>query len=220
MFMIVLVVVLVFCGGCAEINDTPPEMQETNVTDVSLKLDASTFESEMVVIPVEEVHNYYTIATVDGFVELLNENVNDVDFEVVEYESDYFDEYFGIDVDESAYIVGTCKGFELYNLSLVIVDDEVYDFTMTVNVENTKEYEDYASEVEYIIFNVLYNFGVSESEFMTFMDNFTDFGSYKKNVYDNPEKMFIVSDIMGWSVIFEGGKDVQFDGTSYYLMIN
>ena len=59
------------------------------------------------------------------------------------------------------------------------------------------------------------NFDVAE-----IMDKFYNFNSYSENEYGNKETDFLVSEITCVGAIFEGGKDFEYDGTTYYYILS
>ena len=135
--------------------------------------------------------------------------------------TDYFDEYFNMNIQEYSYITGTnTDGFEVFGITTAFVDNRLADFSMTINTKDDFDIYDYKNTVNTVSSLVGYNYGLTKADVEEMVNNFYDFSAYSDNDYGNQEIYFGVSEITCVSVIFEGGKDFDYEGTTYYYIIS
>lgn len=220
-FILVLVCVLSCCVGCVSENvevdenvkvneNTSAENIEDEATSEEVKIEDSKNE-----ILVKEVSNAEDVC------DYMNFYFESVEFKVVHQMNDYFDEYFNLNVQEYAYITGVNKdGFEVFGITVAFVDNRLADFSVAVNTQNEFDIYDYQGTMNTVTSLVGYNYGMTKAEVAEIMDKFYDFNSYSENEYENKKTDFIVSEITCVGVIFEGGKDFEYDGTTYYYILS
>ena len=226
-FILVLVCVLSCCAGCAS---DSVEVDETVKTEENVKVDENTstentedkttseevkIEDSKDEILVKEVSNAEDVC------DYMNFYFENVEFKVAHQMNDYFDEYFNLNVQEYAYITGVNKdGFEVFGITVAFVDNRLADFSVAVNTQNEFDIYDYQGTMNTVTSLVGFNYGMTKAEVAEIMDKFYDFNSYSENEYENKETDFLVSEITCVGVIFEGGKDFEYDGTTYYYILS
>lgn len=168
---------------------------------------------------VKNDYPFYRVVDVATFVEYLENNMPNCSFEIQGYDTNYEDDYFGTFISEYAYIVGTFEeSFDFLTFSICFVENEIVDFSVTVNVPNGYVYEDYEKFVTDILFEIGVSYSLTEGQLVEYEKVFTDFDSYEKNIYGNKEMSATFDDVTALSVIFEGGKDFQFKGVTYFFV--
>ena len=230
-FLLVIVFIFSFCVGCS--NDTPmademvkPEVsapvedtssENTSSEDNSkdkfeIKDEMSSKEEEVLV---KEVKNAEDVC------EYMNFFFENVEFKVMHQMNDYFDEYFNLNVQEYAYISGVNEdGFEVFGITVAFVDNRLADFSVAINIQNKFDIYDYQDTMNTVTSLVGYNYGMTKVEVAEIMEQFYDFNAYSDNEYGNQQIAFSVSEITCVSVVFEGGKDFEYDGTTYYYILS
>ena len=144
-----------------------------------------------------------------------------VEFKVMHQMNDYFDEYFNLNVQEYAYISGVNKdGFEVFGITTVFVENRLADFSVAINTQNELDIYAYKETMNTVSSLVGFNYGMTKAEVSEIMEQFYDFNAYSDNEYGNQQIAFSVSEIICVSVIFEGGKDFEYDGTTYYFILS
>lgn len=225
--ILVLVCVLSCCVGCVSEN---VEVDETVKTEENVKVDENTSaeniedEATSEEVKIEDSKDEILVKEVsnaEDVCDYMNFYFESVEFKVVHQMNDYFDEYFNLNVQEYAYITGVNKdGFEVFGITVAFVDNRLADFSVAVNTQNEFDIYDYQGTMNTVTSLVGYNYGMTKAEVAEIMDKFYDFNSYSENEYENKKTDFIVSEITCVGVIFEGGKDFEYDGTTYYYILS
>ena len=226
-FILVLVCVISCCVGCGSEN---VEVDETVKTEENVKVDENTStenieeETTSEEVKIEDSKDEILVKEVsnaEDVCEYMNFYFESVEFKVAHQMNDYFDEYFNLNVQEYAYITGVNKdGFEVFGITVAFVDNRLADFSVAVNTQNEFDIYDYQGTMNTVTSLVGYNYGMTKAEVAEIMDKFYDFNSYSENEYENKETDFLVSEITCVGVIFEGGKDFEYDGTTYYYILS
>jgi hypothetical protein len=88
------------------------------------------------------------------------------------------------------------------------LDNKLIDITITVNVSEEDDFGNYQKEIHTILAYATDN---------KFADEYFEFNKYSDNTYGNKQYVFFNETCCGSGVIFEGGKDYSFNGTSYFF---
>ena len=226
-FILVLFCVISCCVGCGSEN---VEVDETVKTEENVKVDENTStenieeETTSEEVKIEDSKDEILVKEVsnaEDVCDYMNFYFENVEFKVAHQMNDYFDEYFNLNVQEYAYITGVNKdGFEVFGITVAFVDNRLADFSVAVNTQNEFDIYDYQGTMNTVTSLVGYNYGMTKAEVAEIMDKFYNFNSYSENEYGNKETDFLVSEITCVGVIFEGGKDFEYDGTTYYYILS
>lgn len=220
------VILAIILTGCGVVNNAVV-VEKQPITDISAMLS----ETPMVEVPTvenmstvveknKEQYPFYRVVDVDTFVEYLNSEMPACTFTVQQHNENYFDDYFGVNISEYGYIVGTFEEtFDMLVFSISFIDNEIADFSMTVNIPDTMFFDEYKEFVNTVLMEVGISYGLSEGQLVEYEKTFMPFDSYKPNIYGNPESSACYNDdVVALAVIFEGGKDIEFKGVSYYFV--
>lgn len=151
----------------------------------------------------------------------LEKDFNDLTFEIRDKITNYFDDYFNMDVQESSYIAAMNEnGFEVLSIGTVFDENKIIDCSISVNVEKNDSFNVYKERIEDFAINTCINYGLSENEMVQTIENLFNFDTYYNNIYNNKENYARFGSNLFTGVIFEGGKDFQFDGTSYFFVFS
>lgn len=223
-FILIVVAIFMLCVGCS--NDTVAEDEKGDVAistndvvetieGVEVTEDTDTSIENSTDILVKEVNNAQEIC------EYLNFMFEAVEFEVKYEVTDYYDDFFSMDVDEYAYISGVNEdAFEMISATVAFVDGKIIDFTLTLNTEDEFDIDKYENTMNIVCSLVGYNLGHTKSEVADIVSNFYDFSKYEANEYGNEQTEFLVNTTYCVGIVFEGGKDFEYEGTTYYLIIS
>jgi hypothetical protein len=134
---------------------------------------------------------------------------------------DYYDDYFSMDVQESSYIAAMNEnGFEVLSIGTVFNENKIIDCSISVNINKEDSFDIYKERIEDFAINTCINYGLSENEMVQTIENLFNFDTYYNNIYNNKENYARFGSNLFTGVIFEGGKDFQFDGTSYFFVFS
>lgn len=218
---ILMVAVLMSCVACSanpvkveneKVEQTVTETLEVE-TDNNAETDAPIVNSSDVLVK--------TVNNADDICEYLNFVFESAEFDVMHKIENYYDEYFSMDIQEYAYIAGVdADGFEMIGLTSAFVGDKLVDFTASLNTTEKFDIEAYKDTVNTLCSIVGYNLGMSKSEVAEMVAYFYTFEGYIENVYGNLQLEFENSNAYCSCVIFEGGKDFEYDGVTYYFIIS
>lgn len=185
---------------------------ETPVVDTSV-VDTTVVDTTVVDISTIDTVMDFDIFDVDSFISYLKSMYPDLTFDMRYFEENYFDDYFNRDIQQYAYIAGmNNSNFEEISFNIAFVDNKVYDFSMAVNTNFSEEYLVPMMEMGKA-------FGMSEKEISDMLYKLSDFSLYEKNEYGNPQTYFTSTNAVGGCVVFEGGKDFEFNGVTYYFVM-
>ncbi len=221
-----VILALVFTGcsfvGKATVIDKTPVSDDVVGMDTEITLNTIpevSVENMSVVEHKKEDYPFYRVVDVETFVEYLYNKMPSCKFRVEQYSENYFDDYFGMNISEYGCIVGTFdETFDMLMFNVSFVDNKIVDFSMTVNLPDTVFFDEYKEFVNTVFVDLGVTYGMNESELVEFENVYLDFDSYKPNVYGNPENSAYINNVTALSVIFEGGKDIELNGVSYYFV--
>ena len=169
----------------------------------------------------EKSISFNDIKNSEDLILYLEKDFNDLIFETRDKTTDYFDDYFNMDVQESSYISAMNKnGFEVLSIGTVFVEDKLIDCSISVNVEKNDSFDVYKERIEDFTTQTCLSYGLSENEMVQTLENLFNFDTYYNNIYNNKENYARFGSNLFVGVIFEGGKDFQFDGTSYFFVFS
>ena len=181
--------------------------------------DISSFEN--IQIQTEEIKNkisFYDIKNSQDLVSYLEQDFNSLTFKIKDKIINYFDDYYNMDVQESSCISAIDKdGFEVLTIGTIFVENKLVDCSFSVNIKEEDSFNNYEKQVENIIVQSCINYELTENEIVQVLENILDFNTYSNNFYNNKENYVKFNNNLFVGVIFEGGKDFQFNGTSYFF---
>ena len=157
----------------------------------------------------------------ESFISYLKQDFSDLTFEIRDKVTDYYDDYFSMDVQESSYIAAMNEnGFEVLSIGTVFNENKIIDCSISVNINKEDSFDIYKERIEDLAINTCINNGLSENEMVQTIENLFNFDTYYNNIYNNKENYARFGSNLFTGVIFEGGKDFQFDGTSYFFVFS
>ena len=219
---IILAVILTGCGvvTSAVVVENQPIADVSTMPSETPMVEAPNVENMSAVVEKDkEQYPFYRVVDVDTFLKYLESEMSDCTFTVQQKDENYFDDYFGVNISEYGYIVGTFEEtFDMLVFSISFIDNEIADFSMTVNIPDTMLFDEYKDFVNTVLMEVGISYGLSEGQLFEYEKTFMTFDSYKPNIYDNPENYACFDKVVALGVIFDGGKDIEFKGTSYYFV--
>lgn len=169
----------------------------------------------------EKSISFNDIKNSEDLIFYLEKDFNNLIFEIRDKTTDYFDDYFSMNVQESSYISAMNKnGFEVLSIGTVFADDKLIDCSISVNIEKNNSFDVYKERIEDFTAQTCLSYGLSENEMVQTLENLFNFDTYYNNIYNNKENYARFGSNLFVGVVFEGGKDFQFDGTSYFFVFS
>ena len=242
-FIFAVLIICVFCTSCGSVSNVNSVkdnevantvenendiITENNIVENNTEKNTEPIEIVDAEIPIvgNEVvetgpgESIVPIYTSDNLFEYLENTQMGVDFVIESQSFDFYDDFYDRQIDEDIFIRGYDDlGFEVFSISMTVADNEVYDFSVCVNVERDKNFRYYKANVEDMFVRVLLANGIPNEKVTDLVNNFFYFDTYSANEYGNLERYFAIENKLGLGVIFDGGKDFEFNGTSYYFVM-
>lgn len=163
----------------------------------------------------EVLSDKVVLDSVTTLVNFVKKELNcEVDF--FDYQQNYFNEFLGEEIDESADIVIIDGDFYPLYMSVFFRDSKPVNLLLTynkLNIDNGK-YFDFIEELYTVVGQ---NISMDNNEIEEIIYNLMNIEKYSENVYGNPEISGYLDNVFYLGVLFPEGKDFIFDGSTYYF---
>lgn len=224
---IVLIFILCFVSACAPVSVEESNGVETlveieNVESVILDVNDANDKVELDTFKIEDTDTqvnpeYNSILTLCKLLEDSTNLVVDLEY----YEENYFDDYEGIIMDEAGNIVLKDENnFPVLYVYASFIEGKVHNMSVTLNMQENGQVFAYSGLLQDIFKTYLTQNEVSTTGQKEYVNSLMNFDLYELNIYDNLELNILIEDCYGLGVVFEGGKDLEFEGTTYYYSVD
>lgn len=228
--VLTLIFILCFVSGCSsntvgENNDIETLVEIKNVEGTVADITDNFKEVSELDVSGEEIKNvevqsnsdYTSVSTLCTFLEDRTKLSVDLEYS----EKNYYDDYEGITMDEvGSILIKDENNFPIVSVYISFIEGKVHNLSLTFNILESDKLTEYNSLLQDIFRSYLIQNGVSIDGQKKYVSSLLDFDSYELNVYDNLELNILIEDCYGLGVVFEGGKDFEFEGISYYYSID